>query len=103
MVAGDNFNLILRDPLPNNSSIIIQHHQGNQFVCLYDCGIRSYDIRDPNHCVWQIEDGQFIRDLDCNPNKQCLLVTGGDDGTLKIWDTRNIKEPVFLRSDHSHW
>ncbi len=103
MVAGDNFNLILRDPLPNNSFIIIQHHQGNQFVCLYDCGIRSYDIRDPNHCVWQIEDGQFIRDLDCNPNKQCLLVTGGDDGTLKIWDTRNIKEPVFLRSDHSHW
>ncbi|XP_037045900.1 EARP-interacting protein homolog [Bradysia coprophila] len=80
-----------------------QHHQGNQFVCLYDCGIRSYDIRDPNHCAWQIEDGQFIRDLDCNPNKQCLLVTGGDDGTLKIWDTRNIKEPVFLRSDHSHW
>ncbi|KAJ6642969.1 Protein disabled, partial [Pseudolycoriella hygida] len=80
---------------PTDSNKLATHHQGNQFVCLYDCGIRSYDIRDPNHCAWQIEDGQFIRDLDCNPNKQCLLVTGGDDGTLKIWDTRSNKEPVF--------
>lgn len=28
-----------------------QHHQGNQFIALYDCSIRSYDIRDPNHCA----------------------------------------------------
>lgn len=82
-----------------------QHHQGNQFIALFDCSIRSYDIRDPNHCAWSIEDahGQLIRDLDCNPNKQCHLVTGGDDGTLKIWDSRNIKEPMFTRNDHSHW
>lgn len=82
-----------------------QHHQGNQFIALYDCSIRSYDIRDPNHCAWTIDGahGQLIRDLDCNPNKHCHLVTGGDDGTLKIWDTRNIKEALFTRSDHSHW
>lgn len=82
-----------------------QHHQGNQFVALYESSIRSYDIRDTNHCAWIIEDAhsQTIRDLDCNPNKQCHIATGGDDGCLKIWDCRNIKEPVFTRTDHSHW
>lgn len=81
------------------------HHQGNQFIALYETGIKSFDIRDANHCAWSINEahGQLIRDIDCNPNKQCHLVTGGDDGTLKIWDSRNSKEALFVRSDHSHW
>lgn len=82
-----------------------QHHQGHQFVTLYDCSVRSYDIRDPNHCAWTIENAhsQLVRDLDCNPNRQCHIVTGGDDGSIKIWDCRNVKEPIFCRNDHSHW
>lgn len=82
-----------------------QHHQGNQFVALYDCGLRSFDVRDANHVAWSLDEahGQLIRDLDCNPNKQCHLATGGDDGQLKVWDSRNLKEALFVRSDHSHW
>ncbi|XP_055911425.1 EARP-interacting protein homolog [Eupeodes corollae] len=82
-----------------------QHHQGNQFIALHDCAVRSYDIRDTNHCAWSIDDahGQLVRDVDCNPNKQCHILTGGDDGYLKIWDTRMAREPVFIRGDHSHW
>ncbi|XP_052860778.1 EARP-interacting protein homolog [Anopheles cruzii] len=80
-------------------------HQGNQFIALHDCSVRSYDVRDPNHCVWSIEEAhsQLVRDLDCNPNKQCHIVTGGDDGVLKVWDFRNTKEHVFARNDHHHW
>ncbi|XP_055609272.1 EARP-interacting protein homolog [Uranotaenia lowii] len=79
--------------------------QGNQFITLHDCSVRSFDIRDPNHCAWAIEDAhsQLVRDLDCNPNKQFHIVTGGDDGILKIWDSRNTKEHVFARNDHHHW
>lgn len=82
------------------------HHQlGNQFLALHDCGVRAYDTRDPKQPVWMIEEahGQLIRDLDCNPIKQCHFVTGGDDGTLKVWDSRNTKEALFVRGDHQHW
>lgn len=82
-----------------------QTHLGNQFIALIDCDVRSYDIRDPNHCAWSIEEAhsQMIRDLDCNPHKHCHFVTGADDGVIKIWDNRHIKEPVFVRDDHQHW
>lgn len=82
-----------------------QHHQGNQLIALMDCSIRSYDIRTPNNHVWSIDDAhsQTIRDLDCNPNKHCHFATGGDDGALKIWDSRFTKEAVFVRNDHQHW
>uniref|UniRef100_A0A336M4U1 CSON011840 protein n=1 Tax=Culicoides sonorensis TaxID=179676 RepID=A0A336M4U1_CULSO len=78
----------------------------NQFICLHENSVRSYDTRDINHVAWTIEEAhsqQLVRDLDCNPNKQCHLVTGGDDGTLKIWDCRSVKQPVFSRADHNHW
>lgn len=77
----------------------------NQFVALYENGIRSYDIRDPNHVAWQIDDAhsQLVRDIDVNPNKAFHIATGGDDSILKIFDVRNTKEPVFSRRDHLHW
>lgn len=82
-----------------------EHHQGNQFIALIDNSIRSYDIRDPNHYAWSIEEAhsQTVRDLDCNPNKHCHFATGGDDGALKIWDNRYTKDAVFVRNDHQHW
>lgn len=82
-----------------------QKHSGNQFMALVDCDVRSYDIRDPNHYAWSIEEAhsQTVRDLDCNPHKHCHFVTGGDDGTIKVWDNRHTKEPIFAASDHQHW
>lgn len=82
-----------------------QTHSGNQFIALIDCDVKSYDIRDPNHCAWSIEEAhsQMIRDLDCNPHKHCHFVTGGDDGAIKLFDNRYTKKPVFVRNDHQHW
>jgi EARP and GARP complex-interacting protein 1 len=79
-------------------------HNSNQFLALYDCNVKSYDIRD-GKCSWTIEDhaGNCLRDLDCNANKSFHIVTGGDDGSIKFWDTRNVKESVMARKDHSHW
>ena len=46
---------------------------------------------------------QMIRDLDLNPNKQYYLASCSDDCKVKFWDTRNTKECLMNRSDHSHW
>jgi len=44
-----------------------------------------------------------IRTMDFNPNKQYYLCTGGDDGMVSIWDTRNPTEPLYSHRQHSHW
>ena len=41
--------------------------------------------------------------MDFNPNKQYSLVTGGDDGILSVWDTRNPGQPLAATRQHSHW
>ncbi|KAJ3026918.1 UNVERIFIED_CONTAM: Protein tssc1 [Siphonaria sp. JEL0065] len=46
---------------------------------------------------------QCIRDLDYNPNKPYHLATGGNDGKVRIWDSRNHSKPLKELNDHSHW
>ncbi|XP_075161407.1 EARP-interacting protein homolog [Haematobia irritans] len=79
------------------------HHQCQQFVALHENHVKAFDVRDDNHLAWSLDHGQFVRDIDCNPNKQQHFVTGGDDGFIKIWDCRMCKEAVFARNDHAHW
>lgn len=81
------------------------HHQGNQFIAIRENCILAYDTRETRQPTWSIEEAhsQSIRSIDCNPNKQCHIATGGEDGFIKIWDSRMNKEPVFARNDHQHW
>ncbi|EFA80313.1 WD40 repeat-containing protein [Heterostelium album PN500] len=46
---------------------------------------------------------ELIRDIDFNPNKPYILLSAGDDGKLKFWDTRYTEEPVKMFSGHNHW
>ncbi|XP_075985353.1 EARP and GARP complex-interacting protein 1 [Anticarsia gemmatalis] len=82
-------------------------HQGHaQFAVLQDMHIKCYDTRtDCTKPSWSIDNAhrQLARDLDFNPNRQFHLATAGDDAALNIWDYRNGKEPIFSRTDHSHW
>lgn len=79
------------------------HNQNSQFLALFENSVISYDVRDSDKIAWTINNEQVFRDLDCNPHKQCHIVTGSDDGSVKVWDFRNVKRPVFTRHDHSHW
>ncbi len=45
-----------------------------------------------------------VTDLDYNPNKPHVLTTAGQEGFLKFWDLRNVKQPLLtVRGGHSHW
>ncbi|XP_022125484.1 EARP and GARP complex-interacting protein 1 [Pieris rapae] len=77
----------------------------HQFAVLQDTHIKCFDTRADCKPVWGIDNAhrQLARDLDFNPNRQFQLATVGDDAALNIWDYRNPKEPIFSRTDHSHW
>lgn len=82
-------------------------HQGHcQFAVLQDMHLKCYDSRtDCTKASWCIDNAhkQLVRDLDFNPNRQFHVATAGDDAALNIWDYRNGREPIFSRTDHSHW
>lgn len=81
----------------------------NQFVTIQERNIVAFDTRDPSSSTtsaWIIEeaDSQIVRDIDVNPNKAFHIVCGGDDGVIKIFDSRKCREPVFSTgSIHQHW
>ncbi|XP_045505417.1 EARP and GARP complex-interacting protein 1 isoform X1 [Colias croceus] len=76
-----------------------------QFAVLQDTHIKCFDTRTDCKPAWSIDNAhrQLARDLDFNPNRQFHLASAGDDAALNIWDYRNGKEPIFSRTDHSHW
>lgn len=44
-----------------------------------------------------------VRDLDFNPNRPNILVSGGDDCAVRFWDVRNTKEALKEIKHHTHW
>ncbi|XP_022907287.1 EARP-interacting protein homolog [Onthophagus taurus] len=80
------------------------HQNCNQFTTATETHLKTYDIR-TGQLAWHIDGvhSQYLRDLDYNLNKQYHLATCGDDGFVKIWDFRQTNQPVYSRSDHSHW
>ncbi|KAI5631048.1 protein TSSC1 [Phthorimaea operculella] len=81
-------------------------HPPGQFAILQDMHIKCYDTRtDCAQTAWSIDNAhrQLVRDVDFNPNRQFQLASVGDDAALNIWDYRNSKQPIFTRTDHSHW
>ncbi|KAJ8662418.1 hypothetical protein O0I10_002112 [Lichtheimia ornata] len=44
-----------------------------------------------------------IRAVDCNANKPHHVATGGDDAQVRIWDVRQLEEPLLTVDGHTHW
>jgi WD40 repeat protein len=80
------------------------HQNCNQFTTATETHLKTYDVR-TGELAWNIDNvhSQLLRDLDYNMNKQYHVATCGDDGLIKIWDFRQTMQPVYSRSDHSHW
>ncbi|KAJ2158155.1 Protein tssc1 [Coemansia sp. RSA 552] len=44
-----------------------------------------------------------VRSLDHNPNMPHILASGGDDGSVRIWDLRNPSASLLEIANHTHW
>ncbi|XP_065171436.1 EARP-interacting protein homolog [Atheta coriaria] len=80
------------------------HQNCNQITTATETHLKTYDIRSGG-LAWHIDNlhAQLVRDIDFNSHKQYHIATCGDDGFVKIWDFRQTHQPVYSRSDHSHW
>lgn len=71
-------------------------HDGNLFASVSD---------DKKLILWDLRDRQpssnieahmaEIMSVDYSPFDQNLLVTGSADGSVAVWDTRNVKSKLF--------
>jgi len=93
-----------KEQLQYNVARFNPHHGGTQIATGIDTCVKGYDLRSMA-LTFNIDNAhsQMIRDLDFNPNKQYYFATCSDDCKVKFWDTRNTKECLMIRSDHSHW
>lgn len=44
----------------------------------------------------------FVSCVDFNPNKPYQVAVGGDDCTIRIWDTRQLSKPLLNIRRHTH-
>lgn len=72
--------------------------QAGQVAVAFDAGILGWDIRSMKPCYWlEAAHWPCVRDLDFNPHCPNLLVTGGDDGCVRLWDLRFLKSKLHPR------
>ncbi|KAJ1667687.1 Protein tssc1 [Coemansia sp. RSA 1813] len=80
----------------------------NQFSTTDSTCIRTWDTRtdaQKTHETMTIECAHSakVRALDYNPNLPYILASGGDDGSVRIWDTRNPTTALMEMDNHTHW
>jgi len=80
------------------------HRHCHQMSSVSGSQVVTWDSRTGDK-AWSLNvaSGSTIRSMDYNPNKQYYLATGGDDGSLMIWDYRAPTEPLVTVREHSHW
>ncbi|KER21240.1 hypothetical protein T265_10400 [Opisthorchis viverrini] len=105
------------------------YQQAGQLAVAFESGVLGWDIRSMKPSFWlEAAHWPCVRDLDFNPHRPNLLVTGGDDGYIRLWDLRFLKpkprsdvsatkdyktlsraesefstKPLYSIQAHSHW
>jgi nuclear pore complex protein Nup43 len=67
--------------------------------------LKLWDVRQPTHgpakILLLVGDPVALHCLDRHPNQQHIVATGGQDGVLSVWDTRQERSPMTQREAHT--
>ncbi|TPX39465.1 hypothetical protein SeLEV6574_g07186 [Synchytrium endobioticum] len=81
-------------------------HHSDCISVAAESSVNTYDLRSQSTSAsWTIDQAHqlSVKDLDYNPNKPYHLATAGDDCIIRVWDTRDIRQPLKEVCEHSHW
>ncbi|PIC54743.1 hypothetical protein B9Z55_003866 [Caenorhabditis nigoni] len=80
------------------------HFDGNMLGVTTGRTVMCMDSRTENEHL-KVKDAHLHRTIamDFNPNLQHVIATGGDDGYVRIWDTRRTSSAVMSLHPHAHW
>ncbi|CAI5439771.1 unnamed protein product [Caenorhabditis angaria] len=80
------------------------HYEGNMLGLTIGKNVRCVDVRTPRDFL-KVANAHSHRALsmDFNPNLQHVIATCGDDGYIRIWDTRSSKSALMSLHPHAHW
>ncbi|KAI7853632.1 WD40-repeat-containing domain protein [Circinella umbellata] len=79
-------------------------HNKESIVTTAGRDLAGWDLRSgKNEFNRKMAHQSTIRAVDCNANKPYHVATGGDDAKVRIWDVRQLDEPVMMVEGHTHW
>mmetsp|Transcript_11473 Transcript_11473/g.19495 ORF Transcript_11473/g.19495 Transcript_11473/m.19495 type:complete len:358 (-) Transcript_11473:56-1129(-) len=79
-------------------------HHPEQLITACESSIKGWDTRALKQTSSIDQAHQLsVRDLDYNPNRPYVFVSGGDDNYIKFWDIRKTQAPLQSFPAHSHW
>lgn len=78
-------------------------HSINSAAAVCDSYLYTLDTRSMSVGSKVFAHRGVCRDVDYNPNKPHMVITGGDDRRIRFWDMRNMQQPIRTLLGHEHW
>eukprot|EP00300_Choanocystis_sp_HF-7_P036140 c5134_g1_i2.p1 GENE.c5134_g1_i2~~c5134_g1_i2.p1 ORF type:complete len:360 (+),score=60.25 c5134_g1_i2:42-1121(+) len=79
-------------------------HNNNSILTVAGNNLHTWDLRSSRLSGGVKQAHRYrINDLDCNPNRPNIVVTGGDDYSVRFWDLRKPDACVSSIMHHTHW
>jgi dynein assembly factor with WDR repeat domains 1 len=66
----------------------------------YDTMVKLWDVRDKNNYATLKGHSKPITSISISPDG-CVLLSGSEDSTARVWDLRFVDKPLYVASDHN--
>ncbi|CAM9694061.1 unnamed protein product [Chrysoparadoxa australica] len=83
--------------LPEVNALAVDKRTGHLFAATGDCNAYEWDLETQKIVKMFSGHTGYLHSVTCCP-KSGLVLTGGEDGTVGLWDARSQAKPEFLRA-----